>query len=352
MGALAGGLEKNPPAGPVIAAGTTGSIPATARLLGVIAHLDRGAVVLPGLDRDLDEESWDQLDPGHPQYGMKQLLGRIGVARSDVRDWSPATPENSARETLLRETLRPAPTTDAWRAIADRGCEEVERGLEGLSLVHAAHPGEEAAAIALVLREALEEPGRTAALVTPDRNLARRVAAEMDRWNIKIDDSAGRPLANTPPGTFLSLLAEAAVERFAPVPLLAVLKHPLASGGEAPAEFRRKVRELDRFCLRGPRPDRGLDGIEQAIATAIRDAKDKPHEKIVAPLKPWFSRIAASLKPLAYILEATEVAIASAAAEHCLVAESLAASDTETGSARLWRGDAGTLRNPDRCARR
>jgi ATP-dependent helicase/nuclease subunit B len=342
LGALAEKLEKNPPSGPVIAAGTTGSIPATARLLGVIARLERGAVVLPGLDRELDEDSWSKLDPGHPQYGMKQLLVRIGVAREDVKDWAPGTPANTARETLLRETLRPAPTTDAWRDIADRGSGEIEQGLGGLSLVATAHPGEEATAVALVLREVLETPGRTAALVTPDRNLARRVAAEMGRWNIAIDDSAGRPLANTPAGAFLALVAEAAIERFAPVPLLALLKHPLAAGGEPTSEFRRKVRELDRFCLRGPRPDPGLDGIEGAIVTAIREAKDRPHEKLVASLKPWFAKIATTLKPLAYILEAHDVSIANVAAEHSLVAESLAATETESGAERLWRGDAGT----------
>jgi ATP-dependent helicase/nuclease subunit B len=342
LGALAERLEKNPPSSPVIAAGTTGSIPATARLLGVIARLEHGAVVLPGLDRELDEDSWNKLEPGHPQYGMKQLLARIGVAREDVRDWTPTALANSARETLLRETLRPAPTTDAWREIADRGSGEIEKGLDGLSLVATAHAGEEAATVALILREALEMPGRTAALVTPDRNLARRVAAELGRWNIVIDDSAGRPLANTPPGTFLTLLAEAAFERFAPVPLLALLKHPLASGGEAPPDFRRKVRELDRFCLRGPRPDRGLDGIEHAIATAIHEAKEKPHENIVAALKPWFARIATALKPLAYVLEAQDVSIANVAVEHALVAESLTATDLETRGERLWRGDAGT----------
>lgn len=338
LGALAEKLEKKPPLGPVIAAGTTGSIPATARLLGAIARLERGAVVLPGLDRELDEESWDNLDPGHPQYGMKQLLARIGVEREDVKDWTPGTPSNSARESLLRETLRPAPTTDAWRDIADRGSSEIETGLDGLSLVAAAHPGEEAAAISLVLREALETPGRTAALVTPDRNLARRVAAEMGRWNIAIDDSAGRPLANTPPGAFLSLLAEAAIERFAPVPLLALLKHPLAAGGEATADFRRKVRELDRFCLRGPRPDPGLEGTAGAIATAVRES----HENAVAPLAPWFAKIATTLAPLAYVLDAHDVSIANVTAVHAAVAEALAATDSEPGAARLWRGDAGT----------
>ena len=115
---LAQRLEADPPPGKVIAAGSTGSIPATANLLRVIANLPRGAVILPGLDRALDAQSWDRLDPGHPQFGLKQLLDGIGARREDVADWR-ATAPMRLRDLLLRETLRPAPTTDAWRALAD-----------------------------------------------------------------------------------------------------------------------------------------------------------------------------------------------------------------------------------------
>ena len=50
--------------GPVIAAGSTGSIPATAELIAAIAKLPHGAVVLPGLDTDLDEEAWQIIAGG------------------------------------------------------------------------------------------------------------------------------------------------------------------------------------------------------------------------------------------------------------------------------------------------
>lgn len=337
---LAGRFRTAQTAGPVFAAGSTGSIPATAELLRTIAHLPDGAVILPGLDRDLDEESWNALDPGHPQYGMKELLDRIGVSRDAVADWN-ANATGSLREVLLREALRPAPTTDAWRAIAERGSETIARGLDGLSLVEAAHPGEEATAIALMLREALQTPGKSAALVTPDRNLARRVAAELGRWKIAIDDSAGRPLAHTPPGSFLCLLADAAEAAFAPVPLLALLKHPLAASGQSPSEFRARVRALDRFCLRGPRPDSGLDGIKRTIARAKADPRDKERRDNAGALENWFARIAAILAPLAGTMNAKDIAIADTVAFHVAAAEALAATDTETGAARLWRGEAG-----------
>jgi ATP-dependent helicase/nuclease subunit B len=339
---LANRYTTIPPAGPVIAAGTTGSIPATARLLNVIARMPGGLVILPGLDRTLDEESWSTLDPGHPQYGMKELIERIGIARSEVKDWGDAPPPSRPRAVLLHETLRPAPTTDAWRAIAERGADALADGLDGLSLVEAAHPGEEAMAIALILRHALESPGRTAALVTPDRNLARRVAAELGRWNIAIDDSAGRPLAHTPQGVFLLLLAEAVAQQFAPVPLLALLKHPFAAGGADPAEFRSRTRALDRFCLRGPRPDPSLAGIMRAIMKYRDDERQRAKEEDVANLTRWFETIASCLAPLCDAYAVGEIPIADIVAAHAKSAENLAATENETGAARLWQGDAGT----------
>src|SRR5215208_6780676 len=67
--------------GPIIAAGSTGSIQATAELLRVIARLEEGAVVLPGLDLDLDQPSWSAIteEPGHPQFGLQHLLGLLGI---------------------------------------------------------------------------------------------------------------------------------------------------------------------------------------------------------------------------------------------------------------------------------
>jgi ATP-dependent helicase/nuclease subunit B len=325
--ALAQRFEKNPPRDPVIAAGSTGSIPATAELLGVIARLPRGAVILPGLDRMLEEAAWDDLDPGHPQYGLKQLLVGMGVKREDVGDWNGATSPNMHREKLLRETLRPAPTTDAWRALAESGTEEIAAGVEGLSLIEAAHAAEEAASIALILREVLETPKRTAALVTPDRDLARRVAAELGRWNIAIDDSAGRPLAHTPVGAFLCLLAEAADADFGVIPLLALLKHPFAALGSEPSQFRYHVRELD-LALRGPSPDKGLDG----IAKILRRSSQRD-------IAGWFAQIANALRPMEKISNINF--ISDLVEMHVEVAEHFATTDSEAGASILWRGEAG-----------
>ena len=325
---------------PVVAAGSTGSIPATAELLRVIANLPNGAVILPGLDRVLDEESWNSLDPGHPQYGMRELLSRIGITRNAVTDWSEGR-SDSSREALLREVLRPAPTTDAWRDLAETGSVNIAASLSGLTLVEAAHPGEEAVTISLLLREILEAPGKTAAIVTPDRDLARRVAAELERWAIAIDDSAGQPLAHTAPGAFLCLLAEAAEAEFAPVHLLALLKHPLAAGGITPHEFRANARVLDHLCLRGPTPDPGLDNIKAAIARAASEARDNGARKELTRVAQWFAGLSEHLADLQAMMQARGLSISEAVRRHIAVAEALVATDSKGGPDRLWRGDAG-----------
>ncbi|MGA7112107.1 MAG: double-strand break repair protein AddB, partial [Pseudolabrys sp.] len=202
---------------PVIAAGSTGSMPATAKLLATIAQLPHGAVVLPGLDTDLDEASWRKLAGSkdkkdapafvHPQFSMQALLARIGIAREAVKPL--ADPEPHGREMLTSEALRPAATTDHWqtRFKAPDFTVAADKAMAGVTVIESAKAEEEALAIAICLREAIETPGKTAALMTPDRALARRVVAALERWNVVVDDSGGDALADTPAGTFARLAA-------------------------------------------------------------------------------------------------------------------------------------------------
>nr|WP_246735995.1 double-strand break repair protein AddB [Enterovirga sp. DB1703] len=283
-------LEREPPAGPVIAAGSTGSIPATARLLATIARLPRGAVVLPGLDLDLDEKGWAAIGGdgrsggvhGHPQFILRRLVEEsVGTARSAVTPLGPRDPALEPRRRLLSEIMRPADTTDLWAEIS-----KVERhivaseGTDGLVLIEAADEREEALAIAVALRETLATPGRRAALVTPDRSLARRVAAELGRWGIRIADSAGIPLADTAPGRLARLAAEAAALDFQPVQVLALLAHPQVTLGLAREEVERGAAALELGVLRGPAPRPGLDGI--AAAYRLRRAGKSRREPLPA----------------------------------------------------------------------
>ena len=251
-------LRRNPPSGPVIAAGSTGSLPATAKLLGAIASLPSGAVVLPGLDRELDAASWDMLakaadDPstfGHPQYGLRKLLGELKVLKEDVVPLGAAAPERQARSRLVSEAMRPAGTSDAWARL-DRESEQFARATASVCVVEAANEREEALAAALALREALDEPSRTVALVTADRDLARRVATELARFNIVADDSGGHSLRETQPATLMRLALETTFNPGDPVALLALLKHPLARLGAQQGRARSAAATLELVALRG-----------------------------------------------------------------------------------------------------
>jgi len=327
---LAERWRASPPDYPVIAAGSTGSIPATADLLAVIAGLPQGEVVLPGLDRHTDDAIWDCIDEGHPQFGLKRLLERMAIDRDQVGVWIPDDTLSSppGRAALLNMALRPAVTTESWATEPPLSGDV----LDGLEAIDCPGPREEAGVIALRLRQALETPGRTAALVTRDRPLARRVAAELGRWGIEVDDSGGQPLADTAPGSFMRLTAALMTQKAAPVALLAALKHPLATGGLAPGAFRAQVRMLEDAILRGPRPGSGFHGVAHALSNAKKASDD---------LRRWFGGVATLAAPLANLVDGERVSLGELAAAHLAFAEGLAASNETQGPARLWAGDAG-----------
>jgi ATP-dependent helicase/nuclease subunit B len=271
---------------PVIAAGSTGSMPATAKLLAAVAQLPQGAVVLPGLDMDLDEKSWRRIDSSedeksapaavHPQFALQALLARMGVARGAVKQL--AAPAVHGRETLVSETMRPATTTDLWQTrFKDPGfAAAADRAMAGVSVIETANAEEEALAIAVSLREAVETPNKTAALVTPDRTLARRVVAALERWRVEVDDSGSDKLADTPAGVFARLVAETALRGLEPAPLLALLKHSLFRLGAEAGAHASTVAVLERAVLRGPRPRRGSTGLAHALAS-FRTTREELH---------------------------------------------------------------------------
>lgn len=335
MAALRARLDAHPPDAPVIAAGSTGTIPATAQLLKSIARLPRGAVILPGLDRALDDAAWQAVDASHAQGAMKALLATLGVTREDVRAWSDDIGATDLRVRVLNEALRPWATTGAWREDAGLG-EALSRGAEelGLSLIEAPHRAAEADAIALIMRETLERPNASAALITPDRSLAREVSTALARWNIAVDDSAGESLAVTAPAVFMRLVAAAAAEQLAPVPLLALLKHPLARIGLTGPDLRAAVSALERGALRGARPAPGFAGLRAACGMR-RDAGQQ------AGIDDLLARLERALAPFVHVMDAgAPVAFADVAMAHLQAAEALAANDAGE-PAQLWHGDAG-----------
>ena len=344
-----------PPGAPVIAAGSTATQPASAALLEAIATLPNGVVVLPGLDLDLDEESWQGIlgpapNPEHPQFSMAQFLTRLGVTRDDVTRLGVGTQE--ARTQLISQAMRPASTSDKWldyAANADR--EALQDALKSINRIDAQSEQDEAEVISLLLRQAASEPGRIAALVTPDRTLARRVSVRLEKWGLSVDDSAGKPLEKTLAGSFMDALGEAAGSGFAPVPLLALLKHPFARLGRKRLDLLRSARVLELIALRQPAMGSGLKVYRDAVVRMHAQMNEgKRVHSAIKRLKPedWeaakklIDDLEAALLPLSDIFDASDAlhGLEDIARAHVQAGEALVA-DESASSADLWRGEAG-----------
>ncbi len=333
LDAQAEAWREAPPPFAILAAGSTGSIPAISRLLRVVAGLPLGAVLLPGLDFGMTEAVWETLDDSHPQSGFRHLLQGMGATRGDISAWpcSKTGPVPASRGIVLSRALLPAGALSEWQAAA-------APDVEGLSRLAVADAQHEATAIAIILRDALEVPGASAALVTPDRELAGRVTAELSRFGIVSDDSAGEKLADTPPAVLLRLLADALAQRLAPVALLALLKHPLAAAGLAPAACRIGARALERAVLRGPRPLHGLSGLRLALDQA---AEERGEGFSNAASIEFLHRVERCLEPAFRLLASVEESPSAQLGALIEAAERIAASDEADGPELLWAGEEG-----------
>jgi len=309
--------RTKPPNYPIIAAGSTGSMPATSTLLDVIAVIPGCAVILPGLDQELDEEAWQKIKETHPQYGMKQMLEKFKMQRADVKLWPVCEGKKiSRRVRLLQEAMRPAEVTEAWRNLSPKDFPNA--ALSGLTRLELDHPQEEAQIIALLLRSALEVPGKTAALVTPDRLLAERVIVSLARWGIEANDTGGTSLATEPVGAFLLDILNAASPDATPIDHLSLLKHPLAACNLAPVECRARAREVEISLWR-------MQQVDHAKKTEISD---------------WFDQIKFQLQPLTATWH-KELPLCERLTAHIEIASEMATTDKETGAERLWTNEAG-----------
>jgi ATP-dependent helicase/nuclease subunit B len=338
--------RTSPPKGAVILAGSTGSMPVTRALMACVARLEQGCVVLPGLDLSMDEVAWAgaRSDDQHPQRAMAQSIEAIGVARHDVRLW-PLGDETAAlrqRRVVLNEALTPQESTADWPSrIEAIGRDNVVLGLQGLSLVEAATEEEEANVIALELRQTLQERGKTAALVTPDSAIARRVAAKLARWDIAIDVSAGRPLGETPVGAFIRLVAAWAADPADPVLLTSVLGHPLACLGKARSQVRLSAATLEISLLRGARKDKTLDDL---LARAMALSSDRWRSTGGREAQQAGQSVVALITALMKALDEagqTSGTLDVIGASMVALCETLATSSEAAGADMLWRGEAG-----------
>jgi len=345
-------LRQRPPAGPVIAAGSTGSVPATANLLASVAELPRGAVILPGLDRSLDGDSWIGIEksPQHPQYGMKELLEKIGVERDEVPDLPGlrATEVGEARALLASETMRPSEATHLWKDLAT--CRrEFQLACENITELVCPEMREQALMIAMLMRQAHDED-RACSLITPDRQLARRVTSELKRWEIHVDDSAGEPLAGTEQGIFFRLVSEVCAPAARAHDVVALLGHSLMASEMVAATGTHSLAKTLEIALFRQMPGghrlRGLADRMSHARTLAQDIFAHPLVKNISAeqwndLEALAGRLEQVMKPL---LELSEVAdgkpLAGLLHAHISVAEMLSTGATGA-SDRLWTGEAG-----------
>lgn len=329
--------QESQPEHHIVIAGSTGTLPATQKLMAVVARLKKGCIVFPGMVPDIAEEDWQAIcdDKVHPLYPLSVTMAALQLSPNQIATW-PASASSDAldapRLRFLQEVMRPASQTEKWRNLGGAGDEDLmnKQSYHGFSRLEAQDSHEEAAIIALAMRQALEVPEKTAILVTADRQLARMVQSELRRFDIEIDDSAGQPLSTTSLGRFLLLLARLIGSQNELIDLVALASHPLACGQCERVQFREMMSALNKSLLRGPL---AFDTVEGLLLddTVPADIKDFVQHHIKRPLAP--------------LLEAQgEASLADCARTIGAVAEAFAASsDEETAEAilRLWSGPMG-----------
>lgn len=319
------------PLHPILIAGSTGSRGTTALLMQAVASLPQGAVILPGFDFETPSSVWQAMDDAltaedHPQYRFRHLTDLLQIAPDDIQRWRDVLPPDTARNSLISLSLRPAPVTDQWLVEGPK-LPDLIAATQHLTLIEAASPRAEALAIALILREASEN-GTKAALISPDRNLTRQVTAALDRWQILPDDSAGKPLALSAPGRFLRHVVGLFGEKLTADRLLTILKHPLTASGSDRGTHLRLTRELElKLRKQGPAFPTGDDLL--AWAEARKDAETA---------LPWAQFLADALTSLDEIITRP---LTEHVEQHRALADRLARGLAADGAGGLWEKEAG-----------
>ena len=324
---------QSPPQHPIILAGSTGSRGATSLLMQAVANLPQGAVILPGFDFDLPTDVWASMSNAlvsedHPQYRFHRFLDALDISPSDVVSWPNADPPHRVRNKLVSLSLRPAPVTDQWlRDGPSLG--DLHAATKNITLLEAASPRAEAEAIALRLRIAAQD-GITAALISPDRMLTRQVTAALDRWDIKPDDSAGLPLALSPPGRMLRHTADLFGQPVTSESLLVLLKHPLChSERDDRGDHLRYTRELELSLRRYGPPFPSPDAL-----TAWANKTENENGGRLA-WATWIGQIISGLDDT----EPRE--LTTQLADHLMLTQQICAGPDTDGAGGLWKEAAG-----------
>lgn len=247
-------LAEHRPEYPVILAGSTGSVMATRQLMAVIAQLPQGAVIFPGLDKHMPEAHWRllEVEPGtHPQRPLMETLRHLRITRSQVHWLGQENAAEACMPTMRNQVVRSvhalAECSDEWRHMPPALLENA------FSAVHAwALPDEymEADIIAMKVREALEQPEASILLVSPDKQMHKRLRMALTRYAVTLNDTMGVYLPDIPDCVFLQLVLDALQQRCSLSSLVNLCKHPLCTGGQKAGELRMHLRQLEKKLRR------------------------------------------------------------------------------------------------------
>lgn len=294
----------------IVIAGTTAAFPFLQDMVKTVTEFENGEVYLYGLDKYSDDETWQNIDENHPQYELKSLLDYLKISRKSVKNIG--IEKSSLRENLVSEIMRPASTSGAWRNLSLQVLPR--EAFDNIHLINCDDMRQEAKTIALIMRETLETDGKTVALVTMDRNLSRRVIAELKKWEIKADDSAGQPLSLTHIGIYFRLIGEA-VTQDTETAKITLMKYPFTACGMERSKFIKEVYHIEKAI-------RNEDALSESQKAIMADFADR-----LLPLKKLYEDRYADLKDII--------------TAHIKVAQSLADTDVKTGEKIIWRKEDG-----------
>jgi len=256
---------------PVIAAGSTGSVLATSNLLKAISKLERGVVVLPGFNNKkgnifhllLNKE---KNPSGHSQYAMAKTLAQLDFEPDEVKELAPKNIHN--RTKIIRYSMALIDESANWAKQRKQEQLNIEQAIKNISIIEAPNDEMQARSIAMASIEALTR-NHSIGIISPDQNLARRIKAELLRFGIILDDSAGTPLFQTPAGRFLRLIIATAKSGFAAVDLIALLKNQFSTFALGRADIA-KIADLIEFgLLRSQKPSDGIAALKLALKENI-----------------------------------------------------------------------------------
>jgi len=274
----------------IIIAGSTGSLPPTRKLIKTLAEFENTYIILPGLDFNLSEADFNDVTPTHPQFGMKDLLDDLKAKPWQVKEITPSknslTP--NSRLDLISKTMLPSSSIKTWEGV--KLPTDCTAGITSLTLNNVE---EEALAISLIIKKSCFEK-KTVALVTPDRNLAKRVSVKLKKFGILADDSSGTPFDKTPLGRLICAVADCVTKNFSALSLVTLLNSAYITFGLERKQYLETLTKFEKFVLRKIHLYNGLDDLKNKLVQLNLDAT------LQSELVSFIDKLLKALEPLKY----------------------------------------------------